>query len=144
MSEQYETFKPCPFCGGAANTGHSIFTKSVQDFFSVACVDCGSRLGDFRDIEKALQCWNQRVYTNDEAKIILSSRVEQAQHSKPSLFKSATFFYWFSCVFFALQAFFYAGFQGAFWFFGIYALGFAVFRFFSPGPIDFSTLGKQS
>ena len=80
-NEQQPDFKPCPFCGGAASTGHSIFTKSVQDFFSVACVDCGSRLGDFRDIEKAVQCWNERVYTNDEAKIIISSRMQQIRLS---------------------------------------------------------------
>jgi Lar family restriction alleviation protein len=143
MDEQQPDLKPCPFCGGDAQIDrHSYIDK--EDFFSVYCSQCLVNRDEFPNTEKAVSDWNKRVYTHDEAKIILSSRVEQAQHSKPSLFKSATFFYWLSCVFFALQASSSTGFQGAFWFFGMYTLGFAVFRFFSPGPIDLSEPGKQS
>lgn len=56
-----EKLKPCPFCGGKAETDYGCFR--YESFF-VYCLDCGAYLCDPNiDSEKGvIEKWNKRIY----------------------------------------------------------------------------------
>lgn len=51
-----EELKPCPFCGGDANT------IGERNWWDVECVYCGVRTtNEYESEEKAIEAWNTRT-----------------------------------------------------------------------------------
>jgi Lar family restriction alleviation protein len=48
--------KPCPFCGGKAETYDYYFNE-----WYIGCVECSCDLGVFDTKEEAIEAWNKRV-----------------------------------------------------------------------------------
>ena len=60
MSETNEIkLKPCPFCGGKAESGTLRTSDGVK--FLVECSNCGVATLLYYDTEKAAGAWNRRV-----------------------------------------------------------------------------------
>lgn len=59
-----EELKPCPFCGGEAQTG-----KSYSGFYSVECMNCGMQSGYYDTESEAITAWN-RAMGERTAKVI--------------------------------------------------------------------------
>ena len=55
MVEQQE-LKPCPFCGGEAETYPYYFNE-----WYIGCSECSCDLGVFDTKEEAIEAWNKRV-----------------------------------------------------------------------------------
>ena len=53
--------KPCPFCGGNANTYHNPFT--VAEHY-VSCNNCNAKTDVYFKKKQAIEAWNRRA--NDE------------------------------------------------------------------------------
>lgn len=52
--------KPCPFCGGKADTGHHKSRNKDDEYYLVMCVHCFARtVGE--TIEEAEDTWNTRA-----------------------------------------------------------------------------------
>lgn len=52
--------KPCPFCGGEAETICIDSGSVCGDEWRVQCHDCGSKSGTYGYIEHAIEAWNTR------------------------------------------------------------------------------------
>ena len=50
--------KPCPFCGGKAETDFAYYD---YNFNGVHCTVCGAYVCDMDNAEKAVALWNSRV-----------------------------------------------------------------------------------
>ena len=59
-----DKMKPCPFCGGEAN-----YEKRDVKFWTVACKDCGSNVGNWYEKETAKALWNKRLCEKNESNI---------------------------------------------------------------------------
>ena len=59
--------KPCPFCGGEAETKrHKFFVGS--DTYGVVCTKCEARTSQFFDTQaEAIEAWNRRA--DDEKEV---------------------------------------------------------------------------
>jgi Lar family restriction alleviation protein len=62
-----DKLKPCPFCGGEAETSHG-FDKSAKEYFFVSCGMCNAKTMNFYkwwDSDNyesaAIEAWNRRV-----------------------------------------------------------------------------------
>lgn len=52
-----EKLKPCPFCGGQAETNYGRFD---YNYFGVHCNNCDAYVSDC-DSEGAIEKWNRRI-----------------------------------------------------------------------------------
>lgn len=50
--------KPCPFCGGEAETDYAHFD---YNWFEVHCNNCDAYVYDYNSEEKAIEKWNRRA-----------------------------------------------------------------------------------
>lgn len=54
--------KPCPFCGGEANTYPVVVGRHLDHtLFSVSCKKCGCGTKRFDWIREAIAAWNKRA-----------------------------------------------------------------------------------
>lgn len=53
-----EKLKPCPFCGGEAETDYAWHDRNYP---GVHCNDCGAYVFDYDSEEKAVEKWNKRI-----------------------------------------------------------------------------------
>jgi len=60
-----EGLKKCPFCGGEAEHDFNFIGANEETRYSVACLGCESRTGDYVTKENAIKAWNTRP-SNDE------------------------------------------------------------------------------
>lgn len=142
MAEQVLNLRPCPFCGGDALLDrHSYAGK--EDSLSVYCSQCLVTREEFPNTEEAVSAWNNRFFSTEQIEMILSAEGPQHRQNKscgstPSLLLNGSFFYWLSALFFALYSFFEvtgepfftsARFSNAFYTFGLYSIGYALYRF---------------
>ncbi|EGR9571404.1 restriction alleviation protein, Lar family [Salmonella enterica subsp. enterica serovar Grumpensis] len=67
--------KPCPFCGGHAETFTTDGTEVGTYWYLAECWVCESRTGLYETEEKTAEAWNQRV--NHEANLSASQRSNQ-------------------------------------------------------------------
>lgn len=55
-----DKLKPCPFCGGEAKTGTTLFGIRSGLIF-VYCKKCYASSLDYKTKEDAIEAWNRRV-----------------------------------------------------------------------------------
>lgn len=53
-----DKLKPCPFCGGRAETNYAEFD---YNFFGVSCQICGAYVYDYTSEDAAIEKWNRRI-----------------------------------------------------------------------------------
>lgn len=55
-----DELKPCPFCGGEAETGKTVFGLRAGLIF-VFCKKCYASSLDYKTEKEAIKVWNRRV-----------------------------------------------------------------------------------
>ena len=61
LESNEEYIKPCPCCGGPADT-EDWTTLGAEGMFRVSCLECGLQTPIFSTEHEALEAWNKRVY----------------------------------------------------------------------------------
>lgn len=57
---------PCPFCGGEPTIDRHYIGQRKADY-RIICKHCGARFFWFDRLFKAIEAWNKRTNTKDEA-----------------------------------------------------------------------------
>lgn len=144
MPEEKIDLIPCPFCGAIPSITSAGFDASDDDYF-VCCSACGCVLSGFRSVDEAEQFWNERFITDQMVADMFQMKIQSTpQENKmlnffdgiTSFLRSGKFFFWLSCVFFSLTAYFSpsaadypTGLSGVFSIFGFYCLFYGFFRY---------------
>lgn len=58
--------KPCPFCGGAANSFHCESENEDEDGYIIYCKVCDADAGCGKTLDQAINNWNRRVKDDTE------------------------------------------------------------------------------
>lgn len=56
-----EKLKPCPFCGGEAESKSSVDIFGHEGFFSVLCRKCYARTDYYETEAEVIEAWNRRA-----------------------------------------------------------------------------------
>lgn len=75
-----ENLKPCPFCGGEAETDFGFEDHDTKTYFYVVCLKCGAEAIGCKTKAEAIAAWNRRfvrldrngkkVYAGDKVMVI--------------------------------------------------------------------------
>lgn len=55
-----EEIKPCPFCGGEAET-NNLMRPDINDRYWIECRECGIITKIFDNEQEVIEAWNRRV-----------------------------------------------------------------------------------
>ncbi|MCI5217735.1 MAG: hypothetical protein D3914_00725 [Candidatus Electrothrix sp. LOE2] len=130
-------FDSCPLCGEPIAAGDHTF-EDEHGFFSLSCC-CGCNFSPgVTSIQELAYRWNSRFVTDQMIHMVADLESSTPQENKTSFLRSGKFFFWLSCVLFALMAYFSpsaadypSGLSGVFSIFGFYCLFYGLFRYFS-------------